>query len=328
MQQEIESSILKTIAFFDVFNFPLTAEEVWKWLYRPGRKVPLSEVRNILQNSDFLADKIVRTEAFWSLKGREYTYIIRKHHNNLAERKFTRALRLVRIYKYLPFIKMIAICNTLAYSNTGEESDIDFFIITAKNKIWLVRFFTILLVYIFGMRPTYEDSKDAFCLSFFISEDNLDIRRIMMHNNDIYSPYWIRQLLPVYNVDNTYNDFLAANQWTEQHLPNAYANQFVKEVKSNIWSRFIAKALGFILHPPLFGRFFNATYRRIQSKIISRNLQTLINVDTRVIVNDQMLKFHSNDRRELFYKKWRNRLHDLLDNKLVSNSNEHKTNEK
>jgi hypothetical protein len=314
MKQEIEKSILKTIAFFDVFNYPLTAEEVWKWLHRPGRKVALSQVRDLLQNSDLLQDKIVRTEGFWSLSGREYTHIIRKHHNNLSERKFARALKLVHLYKYLPFIKMIAICNTLAYSNAGEESDIDFFVVTSKNKIWVVRFFTILLVYIFGMRPKLDHHKDAFCLSFFISEDSLDIKRIMLNSRDIYSPYWIRQLLPVYNIDNTYQKFLTANQWTESYLPNAYANQFVKEIKPSWWSIVISRLIGLIISPPFLGRAFNAGYRRLQSKIISRNLQTLINVDTRVIVDEQMLKFHSNDRREIFYKKWRDRVHQLLDN--------------
>jgi hypothetical protein len=171
-----------------------------------------------------------------------------------------------------------------------------------------------MLIYFFGMRPKNGHIRDAFCLSFFISEDNLNIQRIMISSKDIYSPYWVRQLLPVYNVDNTYQKFLKANKWTEAYLPNAYENKFVKEIKSGRWSKFISKLLGFIICPPFIGRAFNATFRRVQSKIISRNLQSLINVDTRVIIDEQMLKFHSNDRREIFYKKWRDRMHALMDN--------------
>ena len=312
MRSQIEQSILKTLAFFDIFNYPLTAEEIWKWLYRPSRKVTLSEVKSILASSDFLRSKIVLIEGFYALQGREHIYLIRKHHNNLAEHKFAKAVRLVHFYKYLPFIKMIAICNNLAYSNSSEESDIDFFIITDKHKIWVVRFFTVLMIFLFGLRPTDKNSHDTFCLSFFISEEDLDIKKIMLHHHDIYSPYWLKQLMPIYNKSNTYQKFLQANKWSDNYLPNAYPNQFVNEVMVTRWSRFMSRLVALIIYPPVIGRGFNIWYRRLQSLIIARNLKEIVNVDTRVIVNEQMLKFHHNDRRELFYKKWRERLYNLL----------------
>ncbi|MCB9803179.1 hypothetical protein H6761_04205 [Candidatus Nomurabacteria bacterium] len=313
MRQVIEQSILKTIAFFDVFNYPLTAEEIWKWLYRPGREVSLSEIKDILEESPVLQEKLVRTEAFWSLKGREYTHIIRKHHNNLAERKFNRAIRLVKFYKFLPFIKMIAICNTLAYSNTNEESDIDFFVVAQKGKIWLVRLLSILVIHILGLRPTKKSSRDAFCFSFFITDDFLDIQNTMMQRDDIYLPYWIMQMLPVYNRQNTYQKFIDSNSWAKKHLPNAYPNQFAKEVKASWFSKLVSQILALLFSPPFFGRAFELVYRRIQARIIGENLKEMINVDTRVIVNEHMLKFHSNDRRELYYKKWRDRMSDLIE---------------
>ena len=316
MSRQLEQSIVKTLAFFDVFNYPLTAEEIWKWLYCPGcgpeQIFSLAEIKETLDKSQWLQDKISRAEGFYALQGREHTYLIRKHHNNLAERKFARAVRLVKVYRYLPFIKMIAVCNTLAYSNAGEESDIDFFIITEKNKIWVVRFFTIAVVFLLGLRPTEKKSRDTFCLSFFISEADLNIKKIMLHPHDVYSPYWVKQLIPIYDPVGVYQEFLQVNQWTSHYLPNAYPNQFVEEVKDTKWSKFISYLLAFIICPPLIGRKFNIWYRRFQSVIIDRNLKELVNVDTRVIVNDQMLKFHDNDRRELFYKKWKERLRYLL----------------
>lgn len=318
MRSVIEQSILKTVAFFDVFNYPLTAEEIWKWLYRPGRKVSLAEVKDILETSQILQEKLNCTEAFYSLRGREYTHLIRKHHNNLAERKFNRALLLIRFYRYLPFIKMIAICNTLAYSNTGEDSDIDFFVIAQKDKIWVVRFLTIVCVHVLGLRPTVKTSRDAFCFSFFISEEVLDIQSIMMHQNDIYSPYWVAQLLPVFDREETYQKFFQSNTWITKYLPNVFPNQFAKELKPYFLSELVAKILALIFSPIFFGKWFESLYRRAQARIISRNLQEMINVDTRVIVNEHMLKFHSNDRREAFYKKWRERVHTLIDKEIYN----------
>ncbi len=311
MVNALEQSILKTIAFFDVFNQPLTAEEIWKWLYRPNQKFSLLEVKIALETSLVLLKNLVLNEAFYSLRDSSYSYLIRKHHNDLSERKFAKVLKLLKIYKYLPFIKMIAICNSLSFSNASEESDIDLFIITEKKKIWLARFFTILIVKILGLRPTKEQHRDTFCLSFFISEDNLDIENILFSIHDIYTPYWIAQLLPVYDRDQTYDKFLEANLWVKRYLPNTYANSFCQTVKINWLTKIIRQLLNFVFSPPLLNHYLDNFYRKIQSRIIARNLRELINVDTKIIVNEQMLKFHVNDRRELFYKKWRERIHNL-----------------
>ena len=165
MSTSLEQSIIKTLAFFDIFDYQLTLTEIWKWLYKPGgpqEKIELSQIKKILETSEWLSKRVAKVEGFYALVGRESTYLIRKRHNNLAEHKFQRVLWLVRFFKYLPFIKMIAICNSLAYSNTREESDIDLFIIAAHGRMWLVRFFTIALVKILHFRPSAELSRDTF----------------------------------------------------------------------------------------------------------------------------------------------------------------------
>ncbi|MCD4761146.1 hypothetical protein K8R42_04570 [bacterium] len=307
-----EKSIIQTLAFFDVFDYPLTLTEIWKWLYRPGEKISLSKVKEVITDSKFLKGKLSFSEGFYSLKGKEHIYLKRKHNNNLAERKFRRAIHLVKVYRFIPFVRMIAVCNTLAYSNANENSDIDFFIITKKGTIWLARFFTILLVNIFGLRPKGEKKRDTFCLSFFVDENHLDIQRSMLNKNDIYYPYWVSQMMPIYNPDGLYEKFLKMNKWHRDYLPNSYANNFSKEVKETPASRFCSRIFRVIVSPPFFNRALYGFYRRLQVRIIDRNLRSLINVDTRVIVNEEMLKFYPNDNRELFYKKWREKVHSLL----------------
>lgn len=312
MLTDLEKSIIKTLAYFDVFNYPLTATEIWKWLYRPHSPATLSQVRQALNSSPELQDKISSVEGFYSLKGREHIYLLRKQNNNCAERKFAKVVRLVRLYRYLPFIKMIAVCNSLAYSNAREDSDIDFFVVATRNKIWLARFLAVLLVRVFGLRPSEEKQRDTFCFSFFVGEDHLNIHNIVLGQHDIYSPYWVQQLLPIYDPEGIYQNFLAANQWHKGYLPNSYANQFVHEVKATPLSRTIAKILAFIFDPPILSRGFYGLQRKFQTSIISRNLQEIVNVDTRVIVNERMLKFHANDRREFFYHQWRERVKQLF----------------
>ncbi|PWB38902.1 MAG: hypothetical protein C3F02_01405 [Parcubacteria group bacterium] len=310
---DLEKAILKTITYFDVFNYPLTDWEIQKWLYKYPGTTKLSEIRNVLANSQILKKELILSEGFYSLRGRENIYLQRKQNNNLAERKYNRALRLVRLYRFVPYIKMVAVCNSLSYSNAADDSDIDFFIITKKNKIWIARFLAIILVGLSGFRPRVGHTRDAYCLSFFIDESKLDIRDLSLGKHDIYFTYWLRQLMPIYNPAGLYEKFLAANSWTNSFLPNAYANKFVREVTSGQTSRRWRKFIGVLLSPPFISRGLDAVYRQLQMRILGRNLKAIINIDTRVVVNDRVLKLHNNDRREYFYKKWKELIRPLLD---------------
>lgn len=308
---DLEKSILKTLAFFDVFSYPLTASEILKWLYKPQQKYLLSDIKAILKTSQVLKKELVSKEGFYSFKGRDHIYLRRKQNNNLAERKFCRVVYLARVYRFIPFVRMMAVCNSLGYSNASEKSDIDLFIISRRKTIWLARFFTTLIVKFLYLRPKEDSKKDTFCLSFFIDEKHLDIESSRMGNEDIYYPYWISNLVPVYNPDGLYEKFLKANHWYKKYLPNTYPNQFSKEVKATILSNLFNHVASFIFNPPFIRRWSYNFYRRLQIRIIDKNLKALINIDTRVIVNEQMLKFYSNDNREFFAKQWKERVRKL-----------------
>lgn len=309
---DLEKSILKTVSFFDVFSYPLTASEIWKWLYKPQQNYSLFDIKECLDKSSVLNDKLECREGFYSILGRESIHLKRKHNNNLAERKFRKVVYLARVYRFIPFVRMMAVCNSLGYSNAREKSDIDLFIIARRRTIWLARLFTILVVKILHMRPTEENKQDAFCLSFFIDENYLDIENSRMGSEDIYYPYWVSNLIPIYDPDGLYKKFLEANKWYKKYLPNAYPNQFSKEVHPTWLSKTFNHILYLIFYPPVLRRVTYNFYRKIQVKIIGRNLKALINIDTRVIVNERMLKFYSNDNRELFAKRWKDTVRELI----------------
>ena len=312
----LEKSILKTIAFGDIFNYPLTTTEIYKWLFKPekikGQYPSLLAIRNTLNNSEIIKEKISQKEGFYYLKGRRNTIYLRKQNNNLAESKFSRIVSLIKIYRFIPFVRMIAVCNSLAISNANENSDIDLFIIAKKDKIWLARFFTVILVKFFDLRPREDKSKDTFCLSFFIDEDYLNIKNIILNNNDIYLPHWIQQLIPIYNPDYLYEKFMKANEWYKEYLPNGYNNEFVYEVKETYLSRFYNIIISSLFSIPFISYYLHNILRKIQILIIDRNLKSLVNLNTKVIVNNQMLKFHDNDRRDIFFKQWKERLSKLI----------------
>jgi hypothetical protein len=313
MPSDLEKSIIKTIAYFDVFNFPLTTLEVWKWLYRPREKYTLQQVREILDTSSWLKGRLTLQEGFFSLKNRDNIFLLRKQNNNWAERKFQKTVRIVKIFSHLPFVKMVAVCNNLSYSNSRESSDIDLFVVSKKNQIWLARFFCLLILKILDLRPKEEDRRDKFCLSFFIDENYLDMKTVMLGQHDVHFVYWLSQFLPIYDPEKIYEKLLTINNWQTDYLPNVYPSEFINKVEATSSSIFFSKIINFLVQPPVIAHWLYNKARLFQVKIIGRNLQAMVNIDTRVIINEHMLKFHSNDRRDQYFHEWKDLVKKLLE---------------
>ena len=326
-KNNLEKSIFATLAYFDVFDYPLTLFEIWKWLYQNEDLKSTDSIANIektLENSEALESLISSKWGFYFLNGRKEIVKLRQEKYNLAEEKFKKALRIGRLLRFIPHIKMIAVCNSLAWSNPRKEGDLDFFIVTSKNKIWTVRFWATSFLKLFGLRPTKNKTRDKICLSFFVDEENFDLEPLAL-GEDIYLLYWIIQIVPVYDKDGIYQKFLKANEWIKKYLPNSFGSEVSERRK--VLSR--APIPGIIASPDEIGtkqsyvsinerdcfgvacpcndcgeKFF----RWIQMKVMPSKLKEMANRDSRVITSDGILKFHDNDRRAEFKKKWEEKL--------------------
>ncbi|MFA5413745.1 MAG: nucleotidyltransferase domain-containing protein [Patescibacteria group bacterium] len=297
----MEKSILATIAYFDVFNYPLTVTEIWKWLYskeesRDGSPT-IGEIWKNLENNQSLKSLVNSRRGFYFLKNRDDLVEIREARYVLAVKKIKRARRVVKFLKFIPGIKMIALCNSLAWTNAREESDIDFFIVTDKNKIWTARFWSAGFLQIFGLRPSKKNTRDKICLSFFADYDSLNLESLATESPDIYLIYWVAQLQPLFDRGGMYNKFWQANAWIKKFLPNVFPRDEVNEISEN--------------RPGKIGlgeKFF----RWMQLKLMPKSLKDMANRDSRVVVSDHMLKFHANDRREEYKKMWEEKVVNLI----------------
>ena len=290
----LEKDILNTIKYFNIFEYPLTAWECYHWLYSKEGKVDYLKVEEVLKQ--FLSEKKVgMLDGFYFLPGKDIYVQTRQRRYLLSQLKFSIARRAVKIIRALPFIKYIAVCNSLAYNNTTADSDIDLFIITKAHAVWRGRFLAATLMQLLHWRPNKKTSKDKICLSFFITDENLNLQPLSL-DEDIYFKYWLIHLVPLYDPENLQNKLLEANdQWLRKTLPNyiTYQTSKARLVKDNFFSKLIKKILEVIFAPKSFESFL----RYLQFNILSDELKNIANKDTRVVMNDQILKFHLLDRR-------------------------------
>ncbi|MEK7624737.1 MAG: hypothetical protein AAB467_00115, partial [Patescibacteria group bacterium] len=216
---QIESAILSTIVYFDNFDFALTPEEIFQFLWKNNSA--LEDCYGILRR---LAeeDSIETRDSFYFLPGRSANVKRRQESVVPTEERLRKAKFCARLIDWLPFVRAIFVCNSVAAEMAVVKSDIDLFIVTAEGRIWFVRFFTNLFLKLFRLRTHAGHSAGHICLSFFATEKNLNLAPWRVADDDIYLAIWLKQLLPVYDPgQRIYKKIQSENIWVNEFLPNA-----------------------------------------------------------------------------------------------------------
>lgn len=309
-----ERSILKTVAYFDLFDYPLTELELFKWLRSEGTgEVRLADISGaVLSQSSELLHRLDREAGFVFLRGRSELLKIRQTRAVISDRKFKRVIRVIKLFRLIPFLRMAAVCNTLAYQNPQEASDIDLLVIAGPGRIWTVRFCVVFILKLFQLRPG-EAKRDPICPSFFLTEDNLNLEKIQLPQGDPYLGYWITQVYPIFDPQKASEKFYQANIWIKTYLPNVIFPKPSKRrrVDDSAITRFIRKIQELDIKGGV-GNFLEAVLKKFQLGILPDKLKQMANQDTRVIISDKMLKFHDDDRRAEFAEKYRCLLEKII----------------
>lgn len=289
--EDLKYEILKVLAFYDIFKFPLTPLEVHKNLSAAA------DFADIVAGLDELKkdNKIILQSGFFSLRAGLAEE--RKARFLSSFKKMERAKRIACLFAWFPFVKFAGVCNSLGFFNSADKSDIDFFIVAESGRLWTARFFTNLFLKIFNLRPTRESNKDKICLSFFIGDGDLDVSRVAISGGDPYFYHWMAWLLPLYD-DRIYKKFIDANVWIKNHLPNFTAQDNYFSPRRRPLKRIMEKIIAGRLEQKL---------KDFQMKVMPKELKEAVSRgDQSVVMDEKMLKFHLLDRRaeyrEKFYK--------------------------
>lgn len=205
--EQIASAVLKTLLYSNLFDYPLTPEEITHYLIdAPGSK---SQVLAILQNPAWLDGRIKQVNGFVTLPGRENIVTGRRHRSEVSRRSWPKARFYARVLGHLPFVRMVAITGALAMDNSNERDDVDILLVTAPRRVWLARAMAVLLVYAGKLTP------NTLCPNYVISEEIL-----ALEPRTVYVAHEFVQMVPLYGYE-VYQKMRAVNPWIAQMLPNA-----------------------------------------------------------------------------------------------------------
>ncbi len=248
---------------------------------------------------------------------------------NFYSKKFLeKTLKYKKLFSFCPFVKWIFIWNTVAFWSANEKSDIDLFIIFENWKIWTWRLILTFLIHIFWVRRHWNKISWRFCLSFFASEkwafelENIQIKKNNSQNNykynDIYLAIWTATLIPIFWEKKFFEKFYEKNKWIENYwIKSLYQweklnNNFKNFLDQTVWAERVFERKNFwnyywlnwkkFLEKILNFNFIENFLRKILKK---RSLKKKKNNPDNfwIIISDDYLKFHDNDRRKEIMEK-------------------------
>jgi hypothetical protein len=233
----IKAGILKTLIYFDIFSYPLTKYELIKFHQRP-----------ILDQADFdqcIADLIstgilFKRGDFYLLHDNSKAVDKRAEGNKLALQKMPIAKKYASIIARFPFVRAVLISGSLSKNYMEADSDVDFFIVTAPNRLWLLR--TMLGVF---RRVFLLNSHRYFCTNYLVDDQTLRIEE-----KNFFTAIELSTLIPVYG-EHYSSKLRVMNNWTAKYLPNLTENKAdLIKFKDSKTKRF----LEWLLHFPLFDK--------------------------------------------------------------------------
>lgn len=208
---------------------------------------------------------------------------------DLYQKRIKKARFFARILSLIPFVRMIALTGSLARGEAEANSDIDFFVVTKPGRIWTSRFLIVFLLKPLGQYRTEQNQAGKICPNRYQTEDSLEI---LPHN--LYHAKEYSQIVPLFEIDDVYQEFQKANQWTRRKIKNQ--NLKLKttsknlKLKNNFLLGLLRKAGERFLNGRL-GDFLEEKLKTHQKKRILWDRRTY-QERARIIISDHILCFH------------------------------------
>lgn len=227
---EIKENILATLAYFDLFNYPLTSTETYSFLKSSCDPQGFDEAIKCLVNDG----QVYQFDQLYTLKDDRSLTTRRYRGNEKAAQLIRIAGRISNFLIRFPYVRGIAISGSLSKNFADENSDIDLFVITAANRVWIAR----TLMHAFKKITFLVNKQDYFCMNYYVDEQQLEIVE-----KTTYTAIEIVTLIPLQG-DHVFAQFCGANIWTQHYLPNKNMNlSTARPVTAPFFKMIIEKAL-------------------------------------------------------------------------------------
>jgi hypothetical protein len=208
----LDDAILRTVVYADLFDYPLTAQQIHRYL--TGYSAPQELVEQKLEEDGGVGNRLQPVPPYWVLEGREHLAPLRLQREAYSQPLWSAVCRYGGLIAALPFVRMTAVTGALAMGNApNADDDVDLLIVSQTGRVWLARGLVIMVVHLarqFGVE---------LCPNYIMAEHNL-----RLDNPSLYTAHELAQLVPLHGAA-TYQRLIESNSWLSTYLPNATPRQ-------------------------------------------------------------------------------------------------------
>jgi hypothetical protein len=202
----VDQHIVKTLLYYDIFNYPLKAEEVYRFL--GTNHTDETTIRNSLERL-VEQNHVFRFGELFSVQNDELLANRRRKGNAEAEKFLPLALEKAKVISRFPFVRAVMSSGSLSKGYMDEKSDLDFFIVTKPGRLWIAR--TLLVIY---KRLFLFNSHKYFCVNYFVDYDHLEIEE-----KNLFTATELATALPLIGGE-YYHRLHEKNSWMRSFFPN------------------------------------------------------------------------------------------------------------
>lgn len=252
-------AIKKTLLYSSIFKYPITYYQILNFL--------------IIDEQNKIDIKIFETELAKLIKQKyvnvkdERCYLPGVKYNNwnkagkISKKLFKKNKYVIKNLTKIPWIKYIGATGSYAAKNSNNKSDLDLFIITQKNRVWITRLFvTILLKFVFknyvvkGIDP-----------NIYISESSM---KWPSSSRNLYVANEIIRMETLFDRDNYYFSFIKNNKWVLDYAGNF--KSYYQNIK-NKSNKYNSEPLMNLLDTLLMKMQINYMKNKITSEVVKKD---------------------------------------------------------
>ena len=202
----VKKSILKVLAYFDMFSYPLSAEEIKLFL---DRTVCPHQLEYLLE--EMVMDRVIfRFDNLYIVRNEASLILRRRNGNSRAIPLLQKARKISKFLYWFPYVRGIGISGSLSKNYADENTDIDFFIITRVNRLWIAR----TCMHLFKKLTFLVGRQHWFCMNYYVDEYAMQV-----HEQNIFTATEVVTLVPVHG-NGVLTNFFNANNWVKEYFPN------------------------------------------------------------------------------------------------------------
>lgn len=218
----LERAVLVTLAYTDQFDFPLSIEEIRERLLC----LEIKELPSILQiqrtRTSLEKKQLVEgDEKYVVLCGRRELIARRQQRERFASQKEREVQHVVHFLQHIPWVDAVFLTGSQAMNSADEQSDLDFMIITAPNRVWLTRIAVGCYAQLHGKRRSWNrEEPGSWCFNLWLDRDHLQVAK---GKQDSYRAYEVFQAKLLWERGTVGQQFRKENAWVREFISSYQA---------------------------------------------------------------------------------------------------------